>query len=334
MKKRIFFFKKIEEELSQNIYNSIGFKSSQKYYDNSEDILGDNYENKIKMSNETNDIKTDEVYFIKNNNKSTKPDSSKVYLKNSNILENPQKNKQSKLEKKQPIIFQKAIIDPQKEDKNKAYGDKKEKRKSKKIFAVIEKDGFKKKKEIIRRNENKKVGYTTKRKSRRALYIRDKIGRNTIQDIIPNWINYKEKDSNNILQKLDPSKIKDINKLKNVPIEEIFKSDITLKGNIDKQHNINIIKFYNNNNVNYLKKIKFKFTLNEIIKVIIDKNIREKILSEKMLELKEKEEKERKALINEFFEGLKGIEEYLNDIDGLNCYKKNKGGFFGFLNVD
>jgi len=64
--------------------------------------------------------------------------------------------------------------------------------------------------------------------------------RNTIQEIIPNWINYKEKGFNNILQKLNPSKIKDIDKLKNVPIEEIFKLDITLKGKVDKQHNINI----------------------------------------------------------------------------------------------
>ena len=135
----------------------------------------------------------------------------------------------------------------------------------------------------------------------------------------------------NILQKLNLSKIKDIDKLKNVPIEEIFKLDITLKGNIHKQHNISII----NNNVNNLKKIKFKFTLIDTIKAIIDKNIREKILSEKMPELKEKEEKERKELINEFFEGLKGIEEYLNEIDGSTCYKnKLKNVFLKFLNVD
>ena len=117
---------------------------------------------------------------------------------------------------------------------------KKRKTKSKKIFTVIEKEGFKKKKEIIRRNENKKVGYATKIKSRRVDNIKDKMGRNTIQEIIPNWINYKEKGFNNILQKLNPSKIKDIDKLKNVPIEEIFKLDITLKGKVDKQHNINI----------------------------------------------------------------------------------------------
>ena len=37
--------------------------------------------------------------------------------------------------------------------------------------------------------------------------------------------------------------------------------------------------------------------------------------------LKEKEEIERKTLINEFFEGLKGIEEYINETDGSDCYK-------------
>ena len=260
------------------------------------------------------------------------PNSSNDHFNNLKIEKCTQKNEKNELENKETVSPKKAvIIDAQKQIKRKTYENKKEKRKSKKIFAVIEKDGFKKKKEIIRRNENKKVGYATKIKSRRVDNIKDKMGRNTIQEIIPNWINYKEKDFNNILQKLNPSKIKDIDKLKNVSIEEIFKLDITLKGKIDKQHNINIIKYYNNSNVNNLKKIKFKFTLIDTIKAIIDKNIREKILSEKMPELKEKEEKERKVLINEFFEGLKGIEEYLNDIDGSNCYKnKLKKAFLDF----
>ena len=50
-----------------------------------------------------------------------------------------------------------------------------------------------------------------------------------------------------------------------------------------------------------------------------------------MPELKEKGERERKALINEFFEGLKEIEECLNDIDGSTCYKnKLKKAFLDF----
>ena len=321
-----------DRKLDPNIMNPFHLKNNEKDNNN---YLSEIFKNNINMNKDLTDINDNELYYIKGN-KSTIPDSSKVNFKNKEIEKFTQKKKQNELENKEPVILQEEIIIvKQKKNKRKTYEDKKEKRKSKQIFAVIEKDGFKKKKQIIRRNKNKKVGYATKIKSGRVDNIKDKIGRNIIQDIIPNWINYKEKDFNNILQKLKPSKIKDIDKLKNVPIEEIFKLDITLKGNIHKQHNISIIKYYNNNNVNNLKKIKFKFTLIDTIKAIIDKNIREKILSEKMPELKEKEEKERKELINEFFEGLKGIEEYLNEIDGSTCYKnKLKNVFLKFLNVD
>ena len=307
-----------------NIMNS--FQPIEKE-NNTNSNLGKILEKLFKNDNNTDiyltTINMNNVYFI-NQNKSTKPESSKD--NNKNIEKCTQENDQNELENKEKVNLQKPIsIAPSKENKIKTYEDKKGKRKSKKIFTILKKDGFIKKKAIIRINENKKVGYKIKIKSRRVDNIKEKIKRNIIQDIIPNWINCKEKNLNNILQKLNPSKIKDIYKTKNEPIEKIFKSDITLKGNIDKQHNINII----NNNANNLKKIKFKFTLIEIMNVIIDKNKREQILSKKMPELKEKEERERKALINEFFEGLKGIEEYLNEIDGSACYKnKIKECFF------
>ena len=314
-----------EEENFSNLEKEYGVMDTDYMYQEIVKV----FNSPIKENKNSTVINDSEVYCIKENkSKSTMPDSSNNHFNNLKIEKCTQKNEKHDLENKETVSPEKAvIIDAQKENKRKTYENKKEKRKSKKIFAVIEKDGFKKKKEIIRRNENKKVGYTTKIKSRRVDNIKDKMGRNTIQEIIPNWINYKEKDFNNILQKLNPSKIKDIDKLKNVSIEEIFKLDITLKGKIDKLHNINII----NSNVNSLKKIKFKFTLIEIINVIIDKNKREQILSKKMPELKEKEERERKALINEFFEGLKEIEEYLNDIDGSTCYKnKLKKAFLDF----
>ena len=51
-----------------------------------------------------------------------------------------------------------------KDDKNKIYKNKNEKRKSKPIFAIIYHQGFIKKKKIIKRNKNNKIGYITSKK--------------------------------------------------------------------------------------------------------------------------------------------------------------------------
>ena len=214
-----------------------------------------------------------------------------------------------------------------KDDKGKMYT--KEKRKTKSIFAIIYNPGFIKKKKIIKRNKNNKFGYNTSKKSGRYLNIRDKIIRNIIQDVIPNWINYKENDINKILKKLKPSTIKDINKIKNKLLEEIYKFDITQKGNINKYHNINIINNIDDNNI---KKIKFKFTLNEIIKILIDnENLKTNILIQKYPELLDKEEKERKIFIDNFYEGL-NIKAYLEGITGPEDYKnKFKDCFLKFI---
>ena len=215
-----------------------------------------------------------------------------------------------------------------KNDKNKIYKNKNEKRKSKPIFAIIYNQGFIKKKRIIKRNKNNKIGYITSKKSGRTLNIIDKIRRNLIQDIIRNWINYKENDINKILQKLIPSTIKNINEIKNKLLEEIYKSNNTHKGNIDKDHNSNIIKYIDDNNI---KKIKFKFTLKEIIKIIDNEELKTDILIQKYPELLDKEEKERIKFIDNFYEGL-NIEAYLEGITGSEQYKnKFKECFWNFI---
>ena len=130
------------------------------------------------------------------------------------------------------------------------------------------------------------------------------------------------------MQKLNPSTIKNINKIKNKLLEEIYKSDITHKGNIDKYHNINIINNIDDNNI---KKIKFKFTLNEIIKIIDNENLKTNILIQKYPELLDKKEKERIIFIDNFYEGL-NIEAYLEGITGSEKYKnKFKECFWNFI---
>ena len=215
-----------------------------------------------------------------------------------------------------------------KNDKNKINKNKNEKTKSKPIFKIIYNQGFIKKKRIIKRNKNNKIGYITSKKSGRTLNIIDKIRRNLIQDIIRNWINYKENDINKILQKLNPSTIKNINEIKNKLLEEIYKSNNTHKGNIDKDHNSNIINNIDDNNI---KKIKFKFTLKEIIKIIYNEDQKTNILIQKYPELLDKEEKERKKFIDNFYEGL-NIEAYLEGITGSEQYKnKFKECFWNFI---
>ena len=130
------------------------------------------------------------------------------------------------------------------------------------------------------------------------------------------------------MQKLIPSTIKNINEIKNKLLEEIYKSNNTHKGNIDKDHNSNIIKYIDDNNI---KKIKFKFTLKEIIKIIYNEDQKTNILIQKYPELLDKEEKERIKFIDNFYEGL-NIEAYLEGITGSEQYKnKFKECFWNFI---
>ena len=178
----------------------------------------------------------------------------------------------------------------------KTYKNKKEKRNVKKFFVIIYNQ------ELVKGNRNNKVGYDTTKKSGRKLNIKDKIERDIIQGLIRNWINYNENDFNKIIQKLNPSVIKNNKQIKNKTLEEIFKLDITKKNNIDEKHNIEII---NNIDDNDKRKIKLKFAYIEIIKIIDNEKL--------------------------FYEGL-NIKEYLEGITGSERYKKKyKKCFMEFI---
>ena len=134
-----------------------------------------------------------------------------------------------------------------------------------------------------------------------------KIKRNILQKIIPDWINYKEKNKKKWLKKLDPKIcIKNID-IKYMTIEDIFQMNHS--GIKAKNENINIII----KNTDEEKKIKLQFTFLEIVKALYYKNLREQLLFEKMPNIKSLKKKEREDYISKFFEGLKDIEEYFTE---------------------
>jgi len=185
------------------------------------------------------------------------------------------------------------------------------KKAQKKIFIIIKSDEGEKRKEIITGNGKRKVGYTTNRQSLRWLNLRNMIIRNLIQEIIPNWVNYEEKNKNNYLRKINPSILKESNYLdknKNKTIGEIFEL---------KNVNEDIVE-----NADKEKLIKFKFTLTEIFLAFNQKNYREGLLILKFPELTKMGEEERKIYVNNFYNRLKEKEEYCNEKGGSVAYQK------------
>ncbi len=186
---------------------------------------------------------------------------------------------------------------------------KKDKTKQKKIFIIKKDDNNIKKKEIITGNGKRKIMNSTKRISNRKLNIRDMIITNFIQNIIRNWINYKEKNKKKILQKINPSIFKKSNYLdliKNKTIEEIFKLEIS-KRIENKNINKEII-----NDSDKEKSIKFKFTLKQIFLVFNQISSREEKLIEKIPELEDMKTED-KNYVKNFFTGLKEKEEYFKE---------------------
>ena len=186
---------------------------------------------------------------------------------------------------------------------------KKDKTKQKKIFIIKKDDNNIKKKEIITGNGKRKIMNSTKRISNRKLNIRDMIITNFIQNIIRNWINYKEKNKKKILQKINPSIFKKSNYLdliKNKTIEEIFKLEIS-KRIENKNINKEII-----NSSDKEKSIKFKFTLKQIFLVFNQISSREEKLIEKIPELEDMKTED-KNYVKNFFTGLKEKEEYFKE---------------------
>ena len=189
---------------------------------------------------------------------------------------------------------------------------------SRKIFDIKKITKIEKRKDLLLR-KRKKIGYSRKKRSKRPSNIKDMIVRNLIQEIIPNWINYNEKNKRNILKKIKPSILKDtyfFDKNKDKIIEDFY--------------NLNITKTENNQNtiIEFIEKtdndklIKLKFTLMEAFTVFNDINSREEILLSKEPTLKKKNGEEKKAFIEKFYLGLKNKEEYIYEKGGNEKYQQ------------
>lgn len=148
------------------------------------------------------------------------------------------------------------------------------------------------------------------------------IVRNLIQKIIPDWINYEEKDKNNYLRKINPSLLKESNYLdknKNKTIKEIFEL---------KNVNEDIVE-----NSDKEKLIKLKFTLTEIFLAFNQKKIREELLFIKIPELIGMDE-ERKIYVDNFYNRLKEKEEYCDEKGGSAAYQKKLKDVLNKLETD
>ena len=189
----------------------------------------------------------------------------------------------------------------------------------KKIFEIEKISEIEKMKELLQKKRNK-VGYSTNEKNKRPSNLEDMIVRNLIQDIIPFWINWSEKDEKKHLKKIKSSFLKIthfFNKNKNEKIKDIYRLGITKKEE-SPIHNINIIEKAAND-----KSIKLSFTLMEIFTAFKDIDSREQILISKIPTLKYENEKERKTYVEKFYLGLKSKEEYISEKKGAIEYQNN-----------
>jgi hypothetical protein len=192
-----------------------------------------------------------------------------------------------------------------------------------KIFEIEKISQIEKMKELLQKllqKKRNKVGHLTEEKSTRPSNLEDMIVRNLIQDIIPFWINWTEKDEKKQLKKINPSYLKSthfFNKNKNKKIEYIYKLGITKKEE-SPTHNINIIEKAAND-----KSIKLSFTLMEVFTAFKDIDSREEILISKIPTLEYENEKERKTYVEKFYLGLKNKEEYISEKGGTEKYQND-----------
>lgn len=186
--------------------------------------------------------------------------------------------------------------------KRKTNGENKEIKKTKILFTIEKND------------KNTRIGKKTEKKSRRRLNIYNKLFRNFIQDIIPNWINFGENEKKKKLYKLNPNILKKTNnyKFKNKLLKEIYSQEITSK-EYDKEHNIKIIQ-----NAEGIKKIKLELYFEETVKFFSNKSLQK---DEIIKILKYKKSYDEKINIDEFLNGLEGKEEYIHNKGGNSSYK-------------
>lgn len=203
--------------------------------------------------------------------------------------------------------------------KQKPYKDKKEKRDKKQIFSIF-KDGYSKESKIIKQknSERTKTGNDVKKKGKRGDNMENEIIRNFFQEIIRNWINFKE-NLDSCLDKISPSEIRKIHisDIKDKTLEDIYNLKITKK-NKDEYYNKNIISKTEN-----YQKIKLSFTVKEAFLVFHNEEpkIREKILENKYPEYFQINEGERKKIISDFYMGLNDFKEYSRNKKASDAWK-------------
>lgn len=151
-----------------------------------------------------------------------------------------------------------------------------------------------------------KSGNNIKKKSNRNQNIQNKILRNLIQDIIPNWVNINKKKECKILNKISKKKLTyDINKYKEKKLYTIYSKNIFDDNNI-----IN-----NENNLNNDTLLKLNFYFEEAIQAFCFEESRDDIL----LKVKKREfnlfnEKNNdNPNSKEFFANFKCKKKYINE---------------------
>ena len=175
---------------------------------------------------------------------------------------------------------------------------------------------------FIENEKELKIGNSIKTKNFRYDNQINKIIRNLIQEILLDWINYKENDSSKILYKINPIILKKNNfkyfkgkKLKDIYSNEISIKDKKTKKIKDNDHNIIIINDCNNK----IKNFKLNLLFEQALKLFLDKNNVKEGFSY-IINLDEN-----KISKSELLGGLKGKEEYIN-IKGRNYSFKQKLG--------
>ena len=173
---------------------------------------------------------------------------------------------------------------------------------------------------FIENEKELKIGNSIKTKNFRYDNQINKIIRNLIQEILLDWINYKENDSSKILYKINPMILKKNNfkyfkgkKLKDIYSNEISIKDKKTKKIKDNDHNIIIINDCNNK----IKNFKLNLLFEQALKLFLDKNNVKEGFSY-IINLDEN-----KISKSELLGGLKGKEEYIN-IKGRNYSFKQK----------
>lgn len=198
----------------------------------------------------------------------------------------------------------------------KTYNEKKERRNKKQIFMINESGYYNNQKT----NERTKIGNNVEKKGKRRDNMKNEIKRNFFEDIIRNWINFKE---NLCLEKISPREIQkiDIYDYKDKTLRDIYELPL-IKKQKDENYNKNII-----NKSKCYQKIKLGFTIKEAFLVFHNETseIREKILENRCPEFLQKDENERKKNISEFYKGLIDFKEYSNKKNASKIWKNKFG---------